>query len=249
MAIVRTRLPRILPLGLASCALLLLAGNMHRLETPLAFLFPHAPSLLYDRSPFMSLLLEHLVLVLMSSGLAVAVGCCLGITVTRPAGRDFLPVADALASVGQTFPPVAVLALAVPMVGFGTEPTIIALFIYGLFPVLRNTVTGLEGVPEGIRDAARGMGMTQWQALAQVELRTAMPMIMAGVRTSVVINIGTATLGATIGAGGLGEPILAGLATRNPAFVLQGALVVGCLAVVVDGWLGLAQATLGEHAR
>lgn len=249
MAAVRPRPFRVLTLGFASCALVLLALNMGWLKAPLALLFPQTPSLVYDRSTSMALLQEHLFLVLISSSLAVIVGCSLGIVVTRPSGRDFLPVVDALASVGQTFPPVAVLALAVPIVGFGAEPTIIALFVYGLFPVLRNTVTGLEGVPEGMRDAARGMGMTPWQALTQVELRTAMPLIMAGVRTSVVINIGTATLGATIGAGGLGEPILAGLATRNPAFVLQGALVAGLLAIVADGWLELAQAALGEHAR
>lgn len=249
MAAVRTSSLRILALGFASFALVLLALNMDWLKAPLALLFPQAPSLVYDRSTFTALLLEHLFLVLISSSLAVIVGCCLGIIVTRPSGRDFLPVVDVLASVGQTFPPVAVLALAVPMVGFGAEPTIIALFAYGLFPVLRNTVTGLEEVPEGMRDAARGMGMTPWQALSRVELRTAMPLIMAGVRTSVVINIGTATLGAAIGAGGLGEPILAGLATRNPAFVLQGALVAGFLAVVADGWLELAQVALGKHAR
>ncbi len=249
MTVVSIRSPRILQLGMASCALLLLAGGMHWLEKPLSLLFPYAPNLIYNRSSFMSLLLEHLLLVVVSSSLAVATGCCLGIAVTRPAGRDFLPVIDTLASVGQTFPPVAVLALAVPVVGFGVEPTIIALFIYGLFPVLRNTVTGLEGVPESMRDAALGMGMTQGQSLLQVELRSAMPMIMAGIRTSVVINIGTATLGATIGAGGLGAPILAGLTMRNPAFVLQGALLAGFLAVVVDGWLGLAQAALGENAH
>jgi len=235
---------RAMALLLASGLLLLLAWGMPWLEAPLARLFPELPAVVYARSTFTALLLEHLFLVLASSGLAVSLGVGLGVFVTRPAGRDLLPVADGLASMGQTFPPVAVLALAVPLVGFGAKPTLIALFIYGLFPVLRNTVTGLEGIAPGITDAARGMGMTPWQALARVELRAAMPLIMAGVRTSVVINVGTATLGATIGAGGLGAPIIAGLSTQNPAFVLQGALMAGLLAVVADGWLGLAQARL-----
>lgn len=236
------RARRPLALAAATCAFLALVWNMALLEAPLDALFPSLPTVLYDRSTFAELFLEHFLLVLVSSGLAVATGIGMGIVATRPAGRDFLPVVDGLASVGQTFPPVAVLALAVPLVGFGAEPTLIALFVYGVFPVLRNTVTGLEGVSEDMKEAARGMGMTPWQALTLVELRAAMPLIMAGVRTSIVVNIGTATLGATIGAGGLGAPIVAGLATRNFAFILEGALVAGLMAVIADGWLALAQA-------
>ncbi len=244
MAAAAQRPARAISLALASGLLMLLAWKIAWLEAPLKTLFPELPSVLYDRTPFLILCLEHVRLVLASSVLAVGLGAGLGVFVTRPAGRDFLPAADGLASVGQTFPPVAVLALAVPSVGFGAEPTVIALFVYGLFPVLRNTVTGLESIPEEVRDAAMGMGMTPWQALLRVELRGALPMIMAGVRTSVVMAIGTATLGATVGAGGLGAPIIAGLATRNPAFVLEGALVAGLMGVIADGWLGLAQARL-----
>ena len=244
MAAAAQRPARAIPLALASGLLMLLVWKIAWLEAPLKTLFPELPSVLYDRTPFLILCLEHVRLVLASSVLAVGLGAGLGVFVTRPAGRDFLQVADGLASVGQTFPPVAVLALAVPSVGFGAEPTVIALFVYGLFPVLRNTVTGLESIPEEVRDAAMGMGMTPWQALLRVELRGALPMIMAGVRTSVVMAIGTATLGATVGAGGLGAPIIAGLATRNPAFVLEGALVAGLMGVIADGWLGLVQARL-----
>jgi osmoprotectant transport system permease protein len=140
---------------------------------------------------------------------------------------------------------VAVLALMVPVVGFGARPTIVALLVYGLLPVVRNTISGLEGVPAEVVQAARAMGMTKGQVLRRVELRLALPVIMAGVRTSVVINIGTATLGATIGAGGLGAPIIAGLIGQNPAYILEGAVVAGLLAVIADNALEQAEAALG----
>jgi osmoprotectant transport system permease protein len=133
----------------------------------------------------------------------------------------------------------------VPVVGFGARPTIVALLVYGLLPVVRNTISGLEGVPAEVVQAARAMGMTKGQVLRRVELRLALPVIMAGVRTSVVINIGTATLGATIGAGGLGAPIIAGLIGQNPAYILEGAVVAGLLAVIADNALEQAEAALG----
>lgn len=247
MAASAFRLTRASCLALASGLFMLLAWKIVWIEELLKALFPELSFVLYDRSPLLLLCLEHLLLVLASSVLSASLGIGLGLFVTRPAGKDFLPVADGLASMGQTFPPVAVLVLAVPSVGFGAKPTVIALFIYGLFPILRNTVTGLEVIPEEVRDAAKGMGMTSWQALLRVELQAALPMIMAGVRTSVVIAIGTATLGATVGAGGLGAPIIAGLATRNPAFVLEGAIAAGLMAVLADGWLGLAQARMAAR--
>jgi osmoprotectant transport system permease protein len=220
--------------GLASALLLLLLlepGIWTHLLKPL---FPDLRPLLYDRTSLLDLVLQHALLVFVSSGLATLVGVALGIMATRGPGRDFLPVVNATVSVGQTFPPVAVLALAVPAVGFGATPTIIALFLYGLLPIVRNTVSGLQSVPLAIREAASGMGMTGGQILTRVELRLALPIIMAGIRTSVIINIGTATLGATIGAGGLGAPIIAGLIGQNPAYVLQGAVIAGLFAVLVD---------------
>jgi osmoprotectant transport system permease protein len=231
--------------GLASALLLLLLlepGIWTHLLRPL---FPDLRSLLYDRTSLLDLVLQHALLVFVSSGLATLVGVALGIMATRGPGRDFLPVVNATVSVGQTFPPVAVLALAVPAVGFGATPTIIALFLYGLLPIVRNTVSGLQSVPLAIREAASGMGMTGGQILTRVELRLALPIIMAGIRTSVIINIGTATLGATIGAGGLGAPIIAGLIGQNPAYVLQGAVIAGLFAVLVDTVLEGVEERLG----
>jgi osmoprotectant transport system permease protein len=177
--------------------------------------------------------------VLVSSGLATLLGLATGIAVTRSRGRDFLPAVSALASMGQTFPPVAVLAISVPVVGFGFKPTIIALFLYGLLPIVRNTITGIDSVAADVLEAAGGMGMTPFQVLRFVEIPLAMPVILAGIRISTVINMGTATLGATIGAGGLGKPIIAGLIGENPAFILEGAILVGLFAIIVDTALGM----------
>ena len=201
--------------------------------------FPSLDKVIYDMAPFTELVVEHGILVLVSSGLATLLGLTTGIAVTRSWGRDFLPAVNALASMGQTFPPVAVLAIAVPVVGFGFKPTIIALFLYGLLPIVRNTITGIDSVDSDVLEAASAMGMTPFQVLKSVEIPLAMPVILAGIRISTVINIGTATLGATIGAGGLGKPIIAGLISDNPAFILEGAILVGLFAIIVDTMLGM----------
>jgi osmoprotectant transport system permease protein len=147
---------------------------------------------------------------------------------------------------GQTFPPVAVLAIAVPLLGFGAWPALIALSLYGLLPVLENTIAGLEQVSPAALEAAEGMGMGATRRLASVELPLAAPVIMAGIRTSVTINIGTAAIASTVGASTLGTPIIVGLNGNNLAYVIQGALVVGTLAVLVDLALGrLTQALEG----
>ncbi|HPD96863.1 MAG TPA: ABC transporter permease [Synergistales bacterium] len=206
-------------------------------EKILRMLFPSRAQVVYERSSMITLAWEHLVLVLVSSLLATILGVIIGILITRKSGRDFIPVVDDITSIGQTFPPVAVLALAVPSLGFGFQPALFALFIYGLMPVLRNTVTGLESVSPDILDAAAGMGMKPVQSLLKVELPLAVPVIMGGIRTSAVISVGTATIGATIGAGGLGAPIISGLISQNPAIVLQGAISAAFFAVVLDSIL------------
>lgn len=203
-------------------------------ETTLRFLFPQESQVLHPRASLIVLVMEHLSLVAISSSLTILIGLPIGIWVTRPGGRNFLPLVTDLTSFGQTFPPVAVLALAVPMLGFGLPPTIAALFLYGLLPVVRNTIAGLSAVPPGSLETAYGMGMSQWQALFRVEIPLSARIILAGVRTSVVINIGTAMIGAVIGAGGLGSPIIAGLVQDNLAFILEGAIPAAMLAVLAD---------------
>jgi osmoprotectant transport system permease protein len=203
-------------------------------ESVLHYLFPSLAEVIYPRTSLSIMVFQHIGLVAVSSFLTIAIGLPLGIFVTRRLGRDFLPIVNNLVSVGQTFPPVAVLALAVPALGFGTLPTLIALFLYGLLPVVRNTIAGLDSVAPAVLDAARGLGMNKTRMLFKVEIPLAQNIIMAGIRISVVINIGTAMIGAVIGSGGLGAPIVAGLVQDNIAFILEGVLPAAGLAILVD---------------
>ena len=218
----------------ASLTLLALVMYLPYSQPLFASLFPALERPLYQQEPFAELLWQHCKLVGISSLLSVLVGSLAGIFITRPAGQQFSSVLQALVAMGQTFPPVAVLALAVPLVGFGELPALIALALYGLLPVLQATVAGLQTVPPAVRESAQGMGMSAWQCFAQVEAPLALPVWIAGIRTSVIINIGTAAIASTVGAKTLGSPIIVGLSGFNTAYVLQGALLVGLLAVVVD---------------
>src|SRR5215469_10146348 len=188
---------------------------------------------IYDQGNLLSLALAQLATVLCAAAASTAAAVGLGILVTRPAGAQFLPLSRTLVNIGQTFPPVALLAVAVPLVGFGERPTLIALFAYGLLPIFENTVAGLRGCPPAVLEAASGMGMSARQRLWSVELPLAMPLILEGVRLSLVINVGTATIGSTVAAKGLGEVIIAGLLSSNTAFILQGGLVTGLMAVLL----------------
>ena len=199
-----------------------------------AGLFPQLERPVYTQEPFAQLLWQHCALVGVSSFFSVVVGTAVGIWITRPLGQPFKPVVETVVSMGQTFPPVAVLALAVPAVGFGELPALIALALYGLLPVVQATVSSLQSVPEAVRLSASGIGMSAWQRLVQVEVPLALPVWLSGVRTSVIINIGTAAIASTVGAKTLGSPIIVGLGGFNTAYVLQGALLVGMLAVVTD---------------
>ena len=209
----------------------------------LSLLFPSSQDLLYPRAPLGSLLLEHLVLSGISSIIACVTGVTLGIVVTRKFGRDFLPVSEDFTSLLQTFPPVAILALSVPLIGFGTEPAVFALILYSILPVVKNTIAGIRNVPDGLKESARGMGMTSLQILLSLELPMAARVIFAGIRISVIINIGTATIGAVVGAGGLGAPIVSGLSRNNSAYVFQGALMAALLAFSADRLFGYIEKT------
>ncbi|MBR2512673.1 MAG: ABC transporter permease [Halomonas sp.] len=218
--------------------------GMPYLESVFRWLEPDARQVIYRRAEFSTLLGRHLLVVGVAAAVTILVGVLAGIAVTRKRGQDFLPLVGQLASLGQTFPPVAVLALAVPTLGFGTLPIIVALMLYGLLPIVRNTLAGLQGVSTDIKQAALAMGMTPWQVLHRVELPLAAPVILAGVRTSVTINIATAALGATVGASNLGDPIIAGIVNGNMAYVVQGALLIALLALTVDSLFDAYQQTL-----
>jgi osmoprotectant transport system permease protein len=222
------------PLPWLALALALLVLGMPALEPLFAALFPALDRPLYRQDAFGVLLLSHLAIVAASSAGSLAVGLAAGLFVTRRAGLEFRPLVETLVAIGQTVPPVAVLALAVPLIGFGALPALIALALYGLLPIVRAAIAGIESVPRGALEVADGLGFTPAQRLARIELPLALPVLLAGVRSSVIINIGTAAVASTVGAKTLGSPIIVGLAGFNTAYVLQGALVVGLLAVVVD---------------
>ena len=200
----------------------------------------NAPAI-YNRGSLLSLTLSHLRTVAIATVAAIILAVTLAILVTRPFGAEFLPLSRSLVNIGQTFPPVAVLALAVPAVGFGEKPTLIALFLYGLLPIFENALTGLTTLPAPVVEAAKGVGMTGWQRLTKVELPLALPVILAGIRLSVVVSLATATIGSTVAAKTLGEVIIAGLLSNNLAFVLQGGLIVAVLAVLIYDAFGVLE--------
>jgi osmoprotectant transport system permease protein len=207
----------------------------------------NAPAI-YNQGSLLTLTLLHLRTVAIATTGAIIVAVTLAILVTRSFGAEFLPLSRSLVNVGQTFPPVAVLALAVPILGFGEKPTLVALFLYGLLPIFENTLTGLTTLPSSVMEAARGSGMTDRQRLFKVELPLAMPVILAGIRLSVVISLATATIGSTVAAKTLGEVIIAGLQSNNLAFVLQGGLIVGALAVLIYDGLSAIERVMARRA-
>ncbi len=196
--------------------------------------FPELERPVYQQESFWQLTLAHIELVALSGAIAVVAGMGGGIAVTRPGGKAFRSTVETLVAAGQTFPPVAVLAIAVPLIGFGKEPAIIALVLYGLLPVLQGTIAGITAVPASVREIAEGVGMTGWQKLLRVELPLAVPVIIAGIRTSTIVNIGTAAIASTVGAKTLGSPVIIGLSGFNTAWVIQGACLVALLAAIAD---------------
>ncbi len=189
-----------------------------------------------ERRTLASLTARHLLLVLISLGAAVTVAVPLGLGLERLRGGAEAVIRGA--GVLQTLPGIALLAFMIPLLGIGVVPALVALFLYSLYPILRNTYSGVrDAAPEAVA-AGRALGMTPRQILGWVRLPLAAPVIMAGIRTAAVINVGTATLAAFIGAGGLGDPIAAGLALSDSRMIMSGALPAALLALLVDGVLG-----------
>ncbi|MFN2427675.1 MAG: ABC transporter permease [Candidatus Binatia bacterium] len=182
---------------------------------------------------------RHLMLVGVSVGVASLVGVPLGVLLTRrPSWKRFVLGS---ASIVQTIPSLALFGLLIPVPwigGIGTRTALVALTLYALLPVLRNTVTGIEGVDPAVREAGRGMGMTDAQLLTRVELPLAAAVILAGIRLATVVGIGVTTIAAAIGAGGLGVLIFRGVAMLDHATILAGAVPAAALALAADGLLG-----------
>jgi osmoprotectant transport system permease protein len=191
---------------------------------------------------------RHVMLVTVSLLVAIAIALPVGLLLERTAGR-----AEAvIRAVGvlQTLPGIALLAFMIPLLGIGVMPALVALVLYSLYPIVRNTFTGVRDADPSAVAAAHALGMTDAQILREVRLPLAAPTIMAGVRTAAVIDVGTATLAAFIGAGGLGEPIVAGLSLSDTRMILSGAIPAALLAIAVDAALALVERwTRPAHAR
>lgn len=240
----------LVPRAVLLAVLLLFLAQPHFFEPVFRPLVDAGAPVIYDRANLMTLTLQHLGLVALATFCSTLLAVAMAIFVTRRQGAEFLPLSRSLVNIGQTFPPVAVLALAVPIFGFGDKPTLIALFLYGLLPIFENTLTGLTTLPPPVVEAARGMGMTSAQRLVKIEVPLAMPVILAGIRLSAVISLATATIGSTVAARTLGEVIIAGLISNNLAFVLQGGLVVAALAILIfDGFQAIEHYLLKRSGR
>lgn len=186
---------------------------------------------------------EHVLLTAIALTIAVLVGLPAGIALTR-LRRFSDPILGGIGVI-QTIPSIALLGFLLPFLGIGAIPAIVALFLYALLPIVRNAYTGIEEVDPSIKEAARGMGMSDRQMLFNVELPLAVPVIFAGIRTATVINVGIATLCALIGSGGLGEFIFRGIALNNMNMILAGAIPAAALALILDFMLGRLQRIIG----
>jgi len=188
---------------------------------------------------------EHIQLAAVSTVFVVLIAIPLGVVMTRPFTKSFRGVLLTLANIGQAVPTIGLLALlAVAFVFIGFSAAIVGLVAYAVLPVLRNTIVGLGQVDENILEAGRGMGISKFGVLRRIELPLAVPIILAGVRTALVINVGTATLAAYINAGGLGRIIIAGLSTNRITVQITGALLTAVLALLIDYLAGIAEDVL-----
>jgi osmoprotectant transport system permease protein len=191
---------------------------------------------------------EHLALVAASLGAAILVGIPLGVAAARR--RRLGAAILAVAGIVQTIPSLALLVLMIPLLGIGTLPAVAALFFYSVLPIIRNTVTGLTAIPVGLIESADVLGLSSSARLLKVELPLASPSIVAGIQTSAVINVGTATLGALIGAGGLGQPILTGIRLDDLGLILEGAVPAALLALLVQAlFAGLGRLAIPKGLR
>ncbi len=199
-----------------------------------------ARALTYDS--ILKSLREHLWLMLVSMIGAIVVGVLVGIMLSRPKLYYLGRGVENVVNVGQTIPSLAILALFFTIIGLGFRVAVFALFLYSILPILRNTFAGIINVPDSIIESARGMGMSPFRILTLIELPLAFPIIVAGIRTAIVINVGAATLATFIAAGGLGELIVIGLSLRRDMIVLTGASLAALTAIILDYLIGQVEA-------
>jgi osmoprotectant transport system permease protein len=183
----------------------------------------------------------HFKMVFIAVVIAAAMGVPLGVLVTRPGFSRLAPPVIGGASIGQTVPSLAVIAVMAPLLGFGLQSAIVALVIYGLLPILRNAYTSIKAIDPAVVEAAQGMGLTRMQIARKIELPLARPVIMAGIRVSTVITVGTAELAVLVGGEGLGKITLTGVFAREPLIILQGAAPTAAMAIALGFLLECAE--------
>lgn len=187
---------------------------------------------------------EHIQLTAFSTLIVVVVAIPSGILLSRPRMKRLSLIALGVANVGQAAPSIAVIILAAMVFGVGMTIAVFALAIYAILPVLRNTIVGLQQVDPAIIDAGRGMGFSKTQILTRIELPLAVPIVLTGLRTALVLNVGTATMAAFINAGGLGELITSGVALQRTLVLVTGSVLVALLAILIDWFVGIVQRAL-----
>ncbi|MEA1830736.1 ABC transporter permease subunit [Methylobacterium durans] len=230
-------------LGLATAGLLIGALCHPTLASLLAAAIGETPRRALSLPHLRALALNHLALAASGLALTAALGVGLGILATREAAASLRGAVDTLAAAAQAVPPVVVVALALPVLGFGGPPTLLALVFYGVMPVLRGTTSSIEAVSPETREAAQAIGLTRAQILTRVEIPLAAPGIIEALRTALVLAVATVAVGALAGAPTLGTPVVAGLQNQNMVPMLQGTAATAALAFLCDA-LMLALAAL-----
>ncbi len=184
---------------------------------------------------------QHLLLMLVSMIGAIPIGILGGVLLSRPKFYYVGKVVESIVNIGQTVPPLAILALFFVIMGIGFRMAVFALFLYSILPILRNTFAGIVQVPSSIIESAKGMGMTPFRVLTRIELPLAFPITVAGIRTAIVINVGTAAMATFIGGGGLGDLIVAGISLGRDMVIFTGASLAAITAILLDNTIGQVQ--------
>lgn len=221
-------------IALLLAALIWLLVDSQGYEHLLRWIVGSEGPVLYPATPVLQLFYEQVYLVIASSALALFIGALLGFIALSRVGSAYRDLIVNMANLAQAIPTVAVIMLAVPLTGYGAEPVIIGLVLYGILPITLNIIVGIENVPSDIADAAKGMGLRPYQTRLLIELPTALPVIMGGIKNMLVINVSAATVGAVVSAGGFGQAILAGFGQYNTAYIIEGAIPIVLMALLVD---------------
>ena len=226
-------LPAVLALVVAATLAYVAAADLDSIEARLL-----------DRERLLSATVRHLELVAVSTVVVVLLAVPLGILATRPVARRFAPLIIGLGNTAQGVPSLGVLVLIAIWYGIGFGPAIVALVLYAFLPILRNTIVGLQQVDPFVVESARGMGLSRLAVLRRIELPLAVPVVLAGIRTAAVINVGTATIATLVNAGGLGDIVYQGLVLNRTVVTVVGALLAAVLALLIDHLGGLAEELL-----